>query len=119
MKRTFFSLIVISLLLAAALSLRNAHAQSGSATLADGFKLVEVASVADAMEQLYGVRAYMSHDMRPLGVTKFAGPAVTVLLRKDENKEGSRAIQGMLDTIDEAPPGSVYVMVVENGLDYA
>jgi 4-hydroxy-4-methyl-2-oxoglutarate aldolase len=119
MKRTFLTLIVISLLIAAALSLRNAHAQSGSGTLADGFKLVEVASVADAIEQLYGIRAYMSHDMRPLGVTKFAGPAVTVLLRKDENKEGSRAIQGMLDTIDEAPPGSVYVMVVENGLDYA
>jgi len=25
----------------------------------------------------------------------------------------------MLDAIDAAPPGSVYVMVLENGLDYA
>ena len=34
--------------------------------LIEGFRLVEAASVADAMEQLYGKRAYMSHDMRPV-----------------------------------------------------
>lgn len=88
-------------------------------TLIDGFKLVEVASVADAMEQLYGRKAYMRHDERPLFPTKFAGPAVTVLLKKEANRDGSKALQGMLDTIDEAPAGSVYVMVVEDGLDYA
>jgi 4-hydroxy-4-methyl-2-oxoglutarate aldolase len=91
----------------------------GSDSLMEGFRLVEVASVADAMEQLYGTRAYMSHDMRPLAPAKFAGPAVTVLLKKEEHHEGSKAIQGMLDAIDEAAPGSVYVMVVEDGLDYA
>lgn len=85
----------------------------------EGFRLVEVASVADAMEQLYGKRAYMSHDVRPLAPTKFAGPAVTVLLKKEEHNEGAKALQGMLDAIDEAAPGSVYVMVLENGLDYA
>jgi regulator of RNase E activity RraA len=87
--------------------------------LLDGFRLVEAASVADAMEQLYGTKAYMSHDMRPLMPTKFAGPAVTVLLKKEEHHEGAKAQQGMLDAIDEAPPGSVYVMVLEDGLDYA
>lgn len=87
--------------------------------LVDGFRLVEVASVADAMEQLYGQRAYMSHDMRPLGAAKFAGPAVTILLKKEEHHEGSKASQGMLDAIDTAPVGSVYVMVLEDGLDYA
>jgi regulator of RNase E activity RraA len=61
----------------------------------------------------------MSHDMRPLFKTKFAGPAVTVLMKKEEHKEGSAASQGMMDAIDAAPPGSVYVMVVEDGLDYA
>jgi regulator of RNase E activity RraA len=81
--------------------------------------MVEAASVADAMEQLYGQRAYLSHDMRPVFKTKFAGPAVTVLLKKGEHKEGAAASQGMLDAIDAAPPGSVYVMVLENGLDYA
>lgn len=86
--------------------------------LIEGYRMVEVASVADAMEQLYGQRAYMSHDMRPLFKTKFAGPAVTVLLKKEEHKEGSAASQGMLDAIDAAPPGSVYVMVLQDGLDY-
>ncbi|MCU1232911.1 MAG: Dimethylmenaquinone methyltransferase [Candidatus Solibacter sp.] len=94
-------------------------AQPSGDPLIEGFRNVEVASVADAMEQLYGQRAYMSHDMRPVAKTKFAGPAVTVLLRKEEHKEGSAASQGMLDAIDAAPPGSVYVMVLEGGLDYA
>ena len=101
------------------LSFKTADPISVPDDLIQGFRLVEVASVADAMEQLYGKRAYMSHDMRPLNPAKFAGPAVTVLLKKEEQHEGSKALQGMLDTIDEAPPGSVYVMVLEDGLDYA
>ena len=32
---------------------------------------------------------------------------------------GAPAQQGMLDAIDEAPAGSVYVIVLEDGLDYA
>lgn len=87
--------------------------------LIQGFREVEVASVADATEQLYGQQSYMSHEMRPLSPAKFAGPAVTVLMKKAEHKEGSAASQGMLDAIDNAAPGSVYVMVLENGADYA
>ena len=93
--------------------------QPAEVSLADGFRTVEVASVSDAMEQLYGQRAYMSHEMRPLSPTKFAGPAVTVQLKKEEHKEGSAASQGMLDAIDASPAGSVYVMVLEDGADYA
>jgi regulator of RNase E activity RraA len=104
------SAIAIAVLIVAA-----ARAQDVS----EGFRLVEAASVSDAMEQLYGTKAYMSHDMRPLAQTKFAGPAVTVLLKKEEHHEGSPAQQGMLDAIDEAPAGSVYVIVLEDGLDYA
>lgn len=98
---------------------RGASAADGQTDLIEGFRLVEVASVADAMEQLYGQKAYMFHDMRPLMPTKFAGPATTVLLNKEEHHEGAKALQGMLDAIDEAAPGSVYVMVLEDGLDYA
>jgi 4-hydroxy-4-methyl-2-oxoglutarate aldolase len=94
-------------------------AQPGEVSLVEGYRTVEVSSVSDAMEQLYGQRAYMSHDMRPLSPTKFAGPAVTVQLKKEEHKEGSAASQGMLDAIDNSPAGSVYVMVVEDGGDYA
>ena len=100
------------------LSFRRPDTEGTQDSLIEGFRLVEVASVADAMEQLYGKRAYMSHSMRPLSPTKFAGPAVTVLLKKEENNEGAKALQGMLDTIDESAPGSVYVMVLEDGLDY-
>ena len=88
-------------------------------SIADEFRMVEVASVSDAMEQLYGQKAYMSHEMRPLAPAKFAGPAVTVMLKKEEHKEGAAASQGMLDAIDDSPAGSVYVMVVEDGGDYA
>ncbi len=96
-----------------------AMAQTPADPLIEGLRNVEVASVADAMEQLYGQKMYMSHDMRPLAKTKFAGPAVTVLMKKEEHKEGSKASQGMLDAIDAAPAGSVYVMVLEDGLDTA
>src|SRR5664280_1630608 len=94
-------------------------AQPSGDPLIEGFRTTEVAAVTDATEQLYGQRSYMSHDMRPLFKTKFAGPAVTVLMKKEEHKEGSAASQGMMDAIDAAPPGSVYVMVLEDGLDYA
>lgn len=101
------------------LAFRQTPAASGEDSIVEGFRLVEAASAADAIEQLYGKRAYMSHDMRPLAPTKFAGRAVTVLMKKEEHKEGASAIQGALDAIDEAPAGSVYVMTLEDGLDYA
>lgn len=105
---------------AAALSIAGwVLAQPAGDPLIEGFRGVEVASVSDAMEQLYGQRNYMSHQMRPLFTTKFAGPAVTVLLTKGEHKEGAPASQGMLDAIDAAAPGSVYVMVLNDGADFA
>jgi regulator of RNase E activity RraA len=97
----------------------HVQAQPSADPIVEGFRMVETGSVADATEQLYGQKSYMSHDMRPLFKTKFAGPAVTVMMKKEEHKEGSAASQGMLDAIDNAPPGSVYVMVLEDGLDYA
>lgn len=112
-------LSVVFAAVAALLLVRWSGAQPAADSLLEGFRLVEVASVADAVEQLYGQRAHMSHNMRPLFMTKFAGPAVTVLLKKEEHTEGSPASQGMLDAIDTAPPGSVYVMVLEHGADTA
>ena len=101
------------------ISLVVVYGQPSGDPIVEGFRLVEVASVADAMEQLYGQRAYMSHEMRPLFTTKFAGPAVTVLMKQQEHKEGAPASQGMLDAIDAAPAGSVYVMVLPDGADFA
>jgi regulator of RNase E activity RraA len=110
---------IFALLLPAAAVCCWLTAQTPSDNLVEGLRNVEVASVADAMEQLYGQRAYMSHEMRPLSAAKIAGPAVTVLLKKEEHKEGAAASQGMLDAIDAAPAGSIYVMVLEDGADYA
>src|SRR5438309_11865475 len=98
---------------------RWSAAQPAADPLVEEFRLVEVASVSDAIEQLYGQRAHMSHEMRPLFTAKFAGPAVTVLMKQEEHKDGAPASQGMLDAIDNAPAGSVYVMVLPDGADFA
>ena len=73
------------------MSLALVYGQPSGDPLVEGFRLVEVASVADAIEQLYGQRAHMSHEMRPLFTTKFAGPAVTALMKKEEHKQGAPA----------------------------
>jgi regulator of RNase E activity RraA len=40
-------------------------------------------------------------------------------MKKEEHKDGAPASQGMLDAIDAAPAGSVYVMVMPDGADVA
>ncbi len=96
---------------------KTTSASRDTSLLAD-FRHVEVASVSDAMEQVLGKKMYMSHRMRPLFPSRFAGYAVTVKLRKQENKD-SHALQGMIDAIDTGNEHSVYVMVVEDGADIA
>jgi regulator of RNase E activity RraA len=93
-------------------------ATSGDAALLDGFRHVEVASVSDAIEKLTGQRMYMTHRMRPLFPSKFAGVALTVRLKKEENQDPD-ALNGMLAAIDQGGPNSVYVMAVEDGADIA
>jgi regulator of RNase E activity RraA len=89
------------------------------AALLDGFRHVEVASASDAMEQLLGRKMYMSHKMRPIFPTKFAGFAVTVQLKKSEGEKDPAALKPMLEAIDTGAPNSVYVMVLEKGVDIA
>ena|SRR6202142_2046457 len=94
-------------------------ADSGSdAVLLDGYRHAEVASVSDALEKITGRRMYMSHRMRPIFPAKFAGFALTVQLKKEENHDPT-ALQGMLAAIDQGAPNSVWVMVVEDGVDIA
>jgi regulator of RNase E activity RraA len=93
-------------------------ASNNDAALLDGFRHVEVASVSDAMEKVAGQRVYLSHHMRPVFTSKFAGFAITVKLKKEENQD-PRALDGMLAAIDQGGPNSVYVMLVEDGADIA
>jgi len=97
---------------------QDSPAAVDAAVLLEGFRHVEVASVSDALEQIAGRKMYMSHRMRPIFPSKFAGFALTVLLKKETNHDPD-ALNGMLAAIDHGSPNSVYVMVVEDGSDIA
>src|ERR1044071_3747893 len=88
------------------------------AGLLEGYRHTEVASVSYALEKITGQKMYLSHRMRPIFTSKFAGFALTVKLKKEENKDPD-ALTGMLTAIDQGAPNSVYVMVVEDGADIA
>jgi regulator of RNase E activity RraA len=88
------------------------------AGLIEAFRHVEVASVSDALEQILGKKLYMTHRMRPIFRSKFAGFALTVHLKKEENDDPT-ALNGMLAAIDEGAKNSVYVMQVDDGADIA
>lgn len=98
--------------------LATADYQKDPARMLEAFRHVEAASVSDAEEQLLHQKHYMSHRMQPIFPTKFAGTALTVLLKKEENRDPN-ALSGMLAAIDSGGPGSVYVMKVEDGADIA
>jgi regulator of RNase E activity RraA len=92
----------------------TAHPQQ----MLNAYRHVEAASVSDAMEQMLHEKRYMSHRMQAIFPTKFAGPAVTVLLKPEENHDPA-ALTGMLKAIDPGGDGSVYVMTVQGGADIA
>lgn len=93
------------------------YAQPPAASVIDGFRTTEVASVADALEQLYGIQNYMSGDVRAIFKTKFVGPAVTVQLTKEEHKDPN-GLARMIEAIDTIPAGSVLVIASDGDLKY-
>lgn len=91
-----------------------------------GFQKTTVASVADAMDQVLHKRGFMSHDMRPRtagpGVPpKFVGHAVTAFMRPASPEQASATLSAKhsIEMIDNAKPGEVGVLSIENGLDVA
>jgi len=112
------SAAIVAAISAGAGSISPQPTASDGAELLVGFRHVEVASVSDATEKIVGQRMYMSHRMRPIFPAKFAGFALTVELKKEENKDPD-ALNGMLAAIDSGGPNSVYVMKVEDGIDIA
>lgn len=108
-------------------AVRRAPAAAASADpIVAGFQKTTVASVADAMDQVLGQRGFMSHDMRPRtagpGVpAKFAGRAVTALMREATPDKATPQLSARhsVEMIDNAKPGEVGVLVIENGLDVA
>ncbi len=92
----------------------------------EGFRKTTVASVADAVDQITGQRGFLAHDMRPriLGPNipdRFVGRATTALLRATTKEKAFAQLSAKhsVEMIDNAEPGSVGIIVVENGLDVA
>jgi len=108
----------IVLMLHADTPLTVADYQHDPTLIVEAYRHVEAASVSDAEEQLLHQRRYMSHRMQAIFPTKFAGTALTVLLKKEENNDPD-ALNGMLAAIDNGEAGSVYVVKVEDGEDVA
>lgn len=100
------------------LTAQTADVPKDDASLLEAYRHVEVASVSDALEQVTGKKMYMSHHMRPIFPSKFAGIALTVRLKEEENNDPA-ALSGMLSAIDAGQKNSVWVMVVDNGADIA
>ncbi len=126
-KHLRLALISVSAVLALAAGAAIVHAgtpltqadfERNPALMLEEYRHVEAASVSDAEEQVLHQKRYMAHTMQPIFPTKFAGTALTVLLKKEENKD-PQALSGMLAAIDSGGPGSVYVMKVEDGADIA
>jgi regulator of RNase E activity RraA len=101
-----------------AVTAQTATSDKDDASLLEAFRHVEVASVSDALEEVVGKKMYMSHRMRPIFPSKFAGVALTVHLKKEENDDPA-ALNGMLSAIDAGQKNSVWVMVVDDGADIA
>jgi 4-hydroxy-4-methyl-2-oxoglutarate aldolase len=87
----------------------------------EGLSKLAVASISDAVDEITGQRGFMMPDLRPiLSDKKIIGRAVTVRLREAmEVLEDRSAVSHTVQVIDQADPGSIIVVVVENGAHIA
>ena len=95
------------------------RAEPSTADVMDAFMKSSTGNVADAVDEATGLRGFMARDMKPVFKAKAIGPAVTVLLQKALRTDRRDWANLQIQTLDEAPPGSVIVEVLEDGLDTA
>ena len=76
-------------------------------------------NVADGVEAATGTRGWMSADMKPILDKKIVGRAWTAVLRPVLKQDDRAYPNYALQILDEAPPGSVLVYVLEGGLEIA
>jgi len=117
-----FKLLLITPATAAALFLGFQAASGDDADpIIAGFKKTTVASVSDAVDQITGQRGFMSHDLRPYVPGQVVGRATTALIRPAPREKATPAlsVKHSVEMIDNAQPGEVGVIVIENGLDVA
>jgi regulator of RNase E activity RraA len=89
------------------------------AEIMEAFTKASTGNVADAVDEATGVRGFMARDMKPVFKAKVIGPVVTVLLQRALRTDKREWPNLQIQTLDEAPPGSVIVEVLEDGLDTA
>jgi regulator of RNase E activity RraA len=86
-----------------------------------GFYRSTVASVADAVDQVVGQRGFMSHKVRPVVSGRVVGRAVTALVApaSPEKATPQLAVLHSREMIDNAKPGEVGIIVIQDGADVA
>ena len=94
-------------------------AEPGTTEIMDTFAKASTGNVADAVDEATGVRGFMGRDMKPVFKAKMIGPVVTVLMQRALRTDKRDWPNLQIQTLDEAPPGSVIVEVLEDGLDTA
>jgi regulator of RNase E activity RraA len=119
--RRRFVFVVLPAALAALGFQASQRAQAPADPLVAALSKLPTASLADAIDQVAGKRGFMSHDMRPQSPGHFAGRAVTALLKPapPEKATAKLSARESITMIDEAKPGEVGVIVIEDGLDVA
>jgi regulator of RNase E activity RraA len=115
------AILCLAVLPAAARQPPAVRAETGPAPAEtmETFTKASTGNVADAVDEATGPRGFMARDMKPVFKAKVIGPAVTVLLRKALRNDKRDWPNLQIQTLDEAPPGSVMVEVLEDGLDIA
>lgn len=106
---------------AMAVLMGQAKKATSSDPLIEGFRKSTVASVSDAVDQVVGARGFMSHEMRPRIPGKIVGRAKTSLVRPAPADKATPALstKHSVEMIEEANPGDIAVVVMENGKDVA
>ncbi|HEU0094445.1 MAG TPA: RraA family protein [Vicinamibacteria bacterium] len=115
------AIVCLAVLPAAARQSPPVRTETGPAPseVMETFMKASTGNVADAVDEATGLRGFMARDMKPVFKAKVIGPAVTVLLRKALRNDKRDWPNLQIQTLDEAPPGSVMVEVLEDGLDIA
>jgi regulator of RNase E activity RraA len=90
-----------------------------TAEIMDTFAKASTGNVADAVDEATGVRGFMTRDMKPVFKAKVIGQAVTVFMQRALRTDKRDWPNLQIQTLDDAPPGSVMVEVMEDGLETA
>ncbi len=121
MKSKRAALAILAVVLAVTAGWLAGSERASADSLVEGFELVAIASVSDAVDTVTGERGFMNYDMRPLVPGRLVGRAATAKLVpvQEWQSTATRAVSHSVEMIDGAEPGTVGVIVIEDGLNVA